>query len=109
MMAPLHLLTSVATVTRHTLTYDSGGVPIETFGPHLTDLPCRVNCTNGREAMLLGRSWSQTDRKIYFAGKPDIETHDRITVDGETYVITAVTDYDNQGFMTECVCERAQA
>lgn len=78
------LLINTATVRRYTEgAADAYGRPAKTWADHLTDEPCRLVASSGRE-IKVGAEVVIADNMVFF-GDIDITEQDRIVIDGITY------------------------
>ena len=78
------LLINTATVQRFTEgAADSYGTPAKTWASHLTDEPCRLVASSGRE-IKVGAEVVIADNMVFFEDV-DITEQDRIVIDSITY------------------------
>ena len=69
---------------------DSYGNPAKTWSDRLTDEPCRLTATGGREVQV-GAEVVIADYKL-FLGDVTIIEQDRVIIDSVTYEVLLVTD-----------------
>lgn len=91
------LLIETCTVSRFTEgALDDYGIPTKTWTDYLTDEPCRLSSSGGREVKV-GAEVVIADYKL-FTGDADITEQDRIVIDGITYeVLLAIPREDGKG------------
>lgn len=78
-----------ATVQRSTLTRDAVGGSIETWASDAV-YQMALQPTSGSEDDRYGREEYTITHRGYLAGTPDILPDDRLSIDGNTYLIRAV-------------------
>lgn len=85
------LLINTCTVQRFTEgTLDDYGIPSKTWIDHLTDEPCRLMASSGRE-IKVGAEVVIADYKL-FLGDVDIIEQDRVIIGSITYEVLLVAD-----------------
>lgn len=97
------LLIDTMTVQRYTEgARDASGAPILTWADHLTDEPCRLTTSTGRE-IKVGAELVIADYKL-FVEDIDITEQDRVVIGGLTYEILLVQGYkdDASGHHRQC-------
>lgn len=84
-----HLYDEKIDVTRDSPTVDSDGIPVASWAAHLSDVPCKIQWSAGRELVIRDRITSTRDAFI-FCAILDITVKDRIQYDSELYDIVSV-------------------
>lgn len=82
-------------VTRDGGATGSDGFWVESWADHLTDVPCKINWSTGREQVIQERITSFSDATI-FAAVLDITVKDRIEFESELYDIVSVVKPQNR-------------
>ncbi len=91
-MSYTSLLIDTMTVQRYTEgARDASGAPALTWADHLTDEPCRLTTSTGRE-IKVDAEIVVADYKL-FVEDIDITEQDRVVIGGLTYEILLVQDY----------------
>lgn len=94
-MSYTSLLIHTCTVRRFTEGVPDGyGNPILTWADHLTDEPCRLTTSSGRE-IKVGAEIVVADYKL-FIGNEDITEQDTVIISGITYEVLLVQGYSDE-------------
>jgi len=86
------LLIHTCTVQRYTEGVADGyGNPVLAWADHLTNEPCRLTSSSGRE-IKVGAELVIADYKL-FIGDEDITEQDRVVISGITYEVLLIQEY----------------
>ncbi len=95
-MSYTSLLIETCTIQRFTEgAADDYGNPALTWTDHLTDEPCRLVASSGRE-IKVGAEIVVADYKL-FVESIDITEQDRVVISGITYEVLLIQDYADAG------------
>lgn len=110
---------SRATILRKTETPDGLGSYDTAWPPIATGVPCTVQVLSGRELLAYGSVYAQATHRIFvtrvtrgrspannepLAHATDVNTKDRLVIDGVTYYVEAVNDPKIRGRHKTLIC-----
>ena len=90
-MSYTSLLVNTCTIRRYTEgAQDAYGTPVKTWGDHLTNEPCRLMISGGRE-IKVGAEVVLSNHRLYLQDI-DITERDRVVIGTVTYEILLISD-----------------